>query len=49
MKAVICTNYGLPEVLPIQEVSKPLPNDNQILVKIIATAINSGDVRVRTY
>jgi len=49
MKAVICTNYGLPEVLPIQEVSKPLPNDNQILVKIIATAINSGDVRVRSF
>ena len=49
MKAVICTNYGLPEVLQIQEVSKPLPKDNQILIKIIATAINSGDVRVRNF
>jgi NADPH:quinone reductase-like Zn-dependent oxidoreductase len=48
MKAVICTNYGLPEVLKIQEVSKPLPTDNQILVKIVATAANSGDVRVRS-
>ena len=48
MKAVICTNYGLPDVLQIQEVSKPLPKDNQILVKIIAAAINSGDVRVRS-
>jgi len=48
MKAVICTNYGLPEVLQIQEVTKPIPNKNQILIKIIATAINSGDVRVRS-
>lgn len=48
MKAVICTNYGAPEVLQIQEVRKPLPNKNQILVKIIASAVNSGDVRVRS-
>jgi len=48
MKAVICTKYGTPEVLQIQEVSKPIPNKNQILVKIVATAVNSGDVRVRS-
>ena len=48
MKAVICTDYGAPEVLQIQEVPKPLPNKNQILVKIIASAVNSGDVRVRS-
>lgn len=48
MKAVICTKYGTPEVLQIQEVSKSIPNDNQILVKIVATAVNSADVRVRS-
>ncbi|NCU05767.1 MAG: NAD(P)-dependent alcohol dehydrogenase [Chitinophagaceae bacterium] len=48
MKAVICTRYGPPDVLQIQEVAKPIPNDNQILVKIIASAVNSGDVRVRS-
>jgi NADPH:quinone reductase-like Zn-dependent oxidoreductase len=47
MKAVICTQYGSPEVLQIQEVSKPIPRSSQILVKIVATAVNSGDVRVR--
>jgi len=48
MKAVICTKYGTPEVLQIQEVSKPIPKESQILVKIVATAVNSGDVRVRS-
>jgi len=46
MKAVICINYGSPEVLQMQEVSKPLSKNNQILVKIVATAVNSGDVRL---
>ncbi len=48
MKAIICTQYGLPEVLQIKEVSKPIPEDKQILVKIVATAINSADVKVRS-
>lgn len=48
MKAVICKKYGTPEVLQIQEVSKPISEDNQILVKIMATAVNSADVRVRS-
>lgn len=47
MKAVICTRYGSPDVLEIHEVSKPIPGSSQILVKIVATSVNSGDVRVR--
>lgn len=48
MRAVICTKYGSPEVLQIREISKPVHSSNQLLVKIIATAVNSGDARVRS-
>lgn len=48
MKAVVCTKYGSPEVLQIREVPKPIPKDNEILVRIMATSVNSADVRVRS-
>lgn len=47
MKAIICTGYGTPEVLQIQEVPTPTPKDNEVLIRIIATAVNSGEVRIR--
>lgn len=47
MKAIICTKYGPPEVLKIVTLPKPKPNTNEMLIKIVATAVNSGDVRVR--
>ena len=47
MKAVICTGYGAPEVLRIQEVPTPTPKDSEVLIRIIATAVNSGEVRIR--
>jgi NADPH:quinone reductase-like Zn-dependent oxidoreductase len=48
MKAAICTKYGSPEVIIIQDIPKPNPNKHQILVKVMATAVNSGDVRTRS-
>jgi len=43
MKAVVYMNYGSPDVLEVRDVKKPVPNDDQILVKIAAASINPLD------
>jgi NADPH:quinone reductase-like Zn-dependent oxidoreductase len=47
MKAVVCTRYGPPEVLQLQDVSKPVPKDDEVLIKIHATTAHVGDTRIR--
>jgi NADPH:quinone reductase-like Zn-dependent oxidoreductase len=43
MKAVVYTRFGPPDVLEIRDIKKPVPNDDQVLVKVRAASVNPYD------
>ena len=47
MKASVHKTYGPPEVMELREVEKPIPKDDEVLVKVYATTATSGDCKVR--
>ncbi|WP_440118539.1 NAD(P)-dependent alcohol dehydrogenase [Paenibacillus sp. QZ-Y1] len=49
MRAIVCTKYGSPDVLQLRDVAKPTLKDREILIKIHATTVTSGDCRVRSF
>jgi len=47
MKAVLCEKYGPPEVLTLAEIKKPVPGDNAVLIRIVASTVTMGDCELR--
>lgn len=47
MKAIVCTGYGQPEVLQLREVEKPIPRDDEVLIRIHATTVTAADCEIR--
>lgn len=48
MRAIINTEYGPPEVVKLMEVDKPVPKDNEVLIKVYATTVNRTDCGFRS-
>jgi NADPH:quinone reductase-like Zn-dependent oxidoreductase len=49
MKAIVCTKYGSADVLQFKEVEKPTPGDNEVLIRVHAATVTTGDVNVRGF
>ncbi len=46
MKAIVCDRYGPPDVLRFEELERPVPRDNQVLLKVHASSLNAADFEI---
>jgi NADPH:quinone reductase-like Zn-dependent oxidoreductase len=49
MRAIVCTDYGPPDVLRLGDVPKPVPKDDEVLVRIRATTVSTADCELRRF
>lgn len=49
MQAVVYTRYGAPDVLQLVDIPKPAPRNNEVLIRVHATTVTIGDVRMRSF
>jgi len=49
MKAVVATRYGSPDVLELREIGKPVPTDDEVLIRICAATVTAGDCEIRRF
>ncbi len=49
MKAIVYTKYGSPDVLQLKEVEKPTPKEDEVLIRVYATTVTTGDVNARGF
>lgn len=49
MKAIVYAEYGAPEVLHVEELEKPSPKENEILIRVHAASVNYGDLTARNF
>ncbi|MFP3422237.1 hypothetical protein R0K19_22985, partial [Bacillus sp. SIMBA_161] len=48
-KAMVCTRYGTPETLELQELEKPRPKAKEISIKVLASTVTAGDCEMRSF
>jgi NADPH:quinone reductase-like Zn-dependent oxidoreductase len=49
VRAVVCTGYGPPDVLQVRDLDRPVPGLDEVLIRVNATTVHRGDVRIRRF